>query len=743
VVAYTMRRELTRASAHGQDPLHFPLRRFRRKLRTCSMSKLFGADTVAPTSEWAVPTEPDIDCLSVAPLPEVRRAAERLVSRTRPLDRLEPVTAPISLPWRNGMTPPPGRWQWGPKGSVKHLPLDQRQTWRKLIEKEVAVGALEIVTDINHVRLVTPPFIAYHPVSLKARLVHDLRPLNARLHIATTKYESIRDALLHDRRLGTKLDLAMAFKHVPLSAEASSMMIFAVDGVLFRWLRLPFGMSWSPSMFSAALKPVIDALRKEGVRCVVYVDDILILADTVSRLDADTARTMELLEKAGWRVSPEKTYPFAHDRIVFLGLLLDLRDSTAHVPVHKALKLRDLVSKALENTNVTLSHLQKVLGLLSFFLVAVPTIGLAWRAIVEATVEASRNPGRHVKVTGGLELELRFWKDVAQGLPSWPTMKYHAVPDWYLITDASDVGSGALWWKGDRPAPSFEAWQAGKLGAAPLEGSEAFPFLDDHAAQSSAFRELIGLWRALWKRFGKPGDKIWDASCSPGLATKQVASFTLARAADMPTVLIDWTSDSSAGVGALGRWRSRSPAMHRIILAIASFCIAKNIAVSAKWVSRDHGWLPVADFLSRTVGRAASAEWSIPRTVFESWRQGFTPSADMFATRKNKLTTAFYSQHPEEESLGNALSARWPQESYAYPPFSLIPHAIAQWKFTTVAGAQALFILPDLPGLHLLLEDVQVLRREVFPKEARLIDSLGQPASEPPPVPIFAYLLRR
>jgi hypothetical protein len=627
---------------------------------------------------------------------------------------------------------------------VKNLPLERRQLWRKLIEKEMMVGALEIVDRSDQARLVTPPFIAFHPVSLKARLVHDLRPLNARLRTATAKYETIRDALVHNRRLGTKLDLAQAFKHVPVDEETSSMLAFSIDGVIFRWKRLPFGMAWSPAMFTEALKPTIDALRKEGIRLVVYVDDVLILADTVERLDADAARTMQLLRRAGWRVSPDKTFPFAQDRIVFLGILLDLRDTTAHVPPHKAEKLQSLVRKALSEPRITLCHLQKILGLLAFFLIAVPTVGLAWKSMVEATVEASRNPGRHVHVRGGLEQELRFWESAATSLPEWPAWKPTATVDWHVTTDSSDVGSGAIWWKGDSPAPSYEDWKAGRLGASALQTTESFPFIGDHGEQSSAFRELIGLWRSLWNRFGVPADAgTWDSRCSAALDGKQLEVCAKPTKASK-VINIAWSCDSQAGVGALGKWRSSSASIRRVLLAIASFCIAKGIVVSATWVSRSHNWLPVADWLSRTVGRLDSAEWSIPSQVLQAWtaKWGFTPTADMFATLSNRKYEQFYSQHPEKGSRGNALTSAWPRNSYAFPPFSLVPHAISQWRLTAPPGATTLLVLPELSGLDALLEGLTI-HKSPFPPEARLINSQGQPARDPPPVSLTAYLVKK
>ena len=785
VAAYALSRAIQRQTA-GRNIAVFPLRkdRKRRPVKVPPVrSALFGPGTVSLPKSWSVPVSPDEDCVAVATLPETRRIAELAANEAGPNDAMPTVGPPISLPWRVDGTLPPGRWAWGREARISDLPLHLRNEWRKLIEKEWDSGAIEVVLNPSAVRLITPVFIAYHPATLKPRLVHDLRALNVRLQVATASYDNIRMALLHRRRLGTKLDLASAFKHVEIDEEASSVMAFSFEGVLFRWRRLPFGMAHSPSFFVAALRPTIEALRAEGIRLVVYVDDILVLADSAAELDTHAARVMQRLREDGWRLAPDKCYPWAHDRIVFLGILLDLRTGTAHVPAGKARKFLALVSVCLAAKRIPLSTLQKLAGTLAFFLIAAPNVGLAWNGIRMAMVEASYNPGRYVTVRGGLQEDLKFWVAAAGSLPTWPAYRAHEGVVGHLVTDAGDASTGALWWGGREPAPSFEEWRQRDATTRGRLGTEIYELTADEREEASATRELLGLWKPLLHRFGAGADPgTWTQAISPQQRVRQLAALSgtgkvvdpisvsigstrptgpgttsgnlnansgicesaAYPAPDAGTRVVRWTCDSAAGVAAIGKWRSRSEGVARVLLAIASFCVVHRLIIIPTWVSREADWLPVADFLSRGVGRTAQAEWSVPRVVLSSWlnKLKFQPTTDMFASKRNRLFDNFYSQFAEQGSLGNALDSPWPSKAYAFPPFALVPLAMAQFAMSAPPGARALFVLPEVTPQS-FFSDVRVLGSAEWPTEARLLNQAGVPALGPPPRPIRAWLLER
>ena len=56
----------------------------------------------------------------------------------------------------------------------------------------------------------------------------------------------------------------------------------------YRFNCLPFGLACAPLVFTKVLKPVAAQLREMGVRLIVYIDDILILAETPQLLKDHT-----------------------------------------------------------------------------------------------------------------------------------------------------------------------------------------------------------------------------------------------------------------------------------------------------------------------------------------------------------------------------------------------------------------------------------------------------------------------
>lgn len=812
IAAFALHRTIRHAQA--KDETLFPLRLWAPLSTTMGsdvsteglLDATLGIDSrpTTPESRWTPPSSPGPESEVEGVLPQSLDIISEIATAVAAEDPLSAVGAPVDLPWKSGARIPAGRWTWGPTLDPARWDRDKRAVLRELLRKELAIGAVQPVTDMTKVALVTPIFVAYHPVTMKARLVHDLRPLNSRLLPATAKYDRIFDALAHKMRVCTKIDLSTAFKHVELSEEAASMMAFQVGGAVFRWTRLPFGMSWSPSFFQDVLAPTIEKVRRQGVVVVIYVDDLLILAMSPQELDAALAVTIRALTSDGWRIAPNKSYAWAHTQIIFLGLLLNLSDQSIRVPVHKATKLSVLVNAALTGKKVTLAHLQKITGLLSFFLAAVPTIGIAWSAIRSATVEASGTSGRHVAVVGGLKHELSFWSKAAAQLPSWKAWKPGDSDDMTLVTDASDVGWGAVAWKcGSGPAPVLADWVAGRPLGTEVD-TAADSFTPAQSAEASAVRELLALKYALQRlilasRSGAPGTRTPElgGTLAPELGGQRRSESRADRRgsdreadhtdADLPQVgsksaldspaggvqnkntspalsplnplqslgsapestaspprTIRWLCDSTAAVASLCKWRSTSAALTQVIGEIVQLVCKHGLVIRPKWVSREHNWLPAADFLSRTVGRANQAEWSLQPGTFRRFCRLFDlrPTRDMFATPSNTQTPDFCSLEPHPRSRGDALASPWPRCAYAFPPFSLIPRALTAWRHSAPPGADLLLVAPDLPNVRLFFAN-EVMSTQLWPPGARLVDHRGVTAKRLPPTPLLAFHLRR
>ena len=71
-----------------------------------------------------------------------------------------------------------------------------------------------------------------------------------------------------------KLDLQDAYFSVPIHNSHKKYLRFVFQGITYEFQCLPFGLSSAPRTFTKLLKPVIVLLRIQGIRIVIYLDNI-------------------------------------------------------------------------------------------------------------------------------------------------------------------------------------------------------------------------------------------------------------------------------------------------------------------------------------------------------------------------------------------------------------------------------------------------------------------------------------
>ena len=118
------------------------------------------------------------------------------------------------------------------------------------------------------------------------RPVINLKALNEFIPFVHFKMEgmhTLRDVLKENDWM-TKVDLKDAYFMIPIQEVDREMLRFSTQGHLFQFTCLPLGLSCAPWVFTKTLKPVMSLLRELGIRLVVYIDDILVMADLESTL---------------------------------------------------------------------------------------------------------------------------------------------------------------------------------------------------------------------------------------------------------------------------------------------------------------------------------------------------------------------------------------------------------------------------------------------------------------------------
>ena len=161
-------------------------------------------------------------------------------------------------------------------------------------------------------------------------------------------------ATLSKGKFFSKLDLKQAYQQLPLDDDSKQYVVVNTHKGLFRYTRLPFGISSAPGIFQRVIESVLQGIP--GVA--VYLDDILVAGHTEDEHLKSLNLVLERLARAGLRVKREKC-EFMRPSVSYLGHRID--ETGLH-------PLQDKI-QAIQNapTPKTVQQLKSYLGLLTYY----------------------------------------------------------------------------------------------------------------------------------------------------------------------------------------------------------------------------------------------------------------------------------------------------------------------------------------------------------------------------------------
>ena len=125
--------------------------------------------------------------------------------------------------------------------------------------------------------------------------------------------EEIFSTLAHGESF-SKLDLANAYKQLPLVPDSQAVLTMNTPLGLLMPTRLPFGLKVSPNLWQRTMDDVLKGLT--GVAC--YLDDLLVTGRSREEHKANLEAVMQRLQEYGLRLRREKCELF-REKIVYLG----------------------------------------------------------------------------------------------------------------------------------------------------------------------------------------------------------------------------------------------------------------------------------------------------------------------------------------------------------------------------------------------------------------------------------------
>lgn len=542
-------------------------------------------------------------------------------------------------------------------------------------EFEAAVACSAVVPADIYLGVVSPLFTVQQ--QSKFRLIFDLRRVNYVLDPPPSfSMESAFDIPVVAGRecaFVSKIDLRKAYWQVPVDESLSNLLtcVSPVDGSLARWRALPFGLAHAPALFQGISSAFVSAWRACGVRCLAYLDDILVFADSA----AEHARAIDMivhdLLSAGWRISPDKAFILPYVRLEMLGVVVHGADHAFSLSARRRDKIAREARELLEATAPHLKDIQAFLGRCVWAALVLPLSSLFRPALTRVCATAEAHGVAPVLDDAARE-ELRWWRDesgewlgsprrwFAQGAAA-RVFRERGLQlgdaDFVVTSDASEDGVG------------FRLFHGAAKSVVILSAADALP--QDMVGTSSTARELYGMFRALC-----------CASFPPGSHVRLVCD-------SEPAVAIA-SSDSMGTVG--------TAAVARRLLMLAH---ERDWVVSTEW--RPRADMSIEDELSRVSATDASRASLHPDAAADVWSHvwGCPPSLDLFADAGNHVAPRYCTWMPDGASVGEGLSMDLSCERrvWAFPPFSLVRPFLCM-----------LLSLPTTPDLIAVLPDDEIVR---------------------------------
>jgi len=570
------------------------------------------------------------------------------------------------LEWEDSPPPPNARMEEHASTAAAHAKLATE------VQKLLDAGAIRR-SSCREVRLWQRLF-AVPKKPDKIRPIWDCRPLNGFLKKEHFKMEGWGDVetLLRPGDWLTRLDLTSAYLHVPMATSAQPYLGFRFGGQTFICRALPFGLSSSPRTFTKLMRVVVTEMRAMGLRVVVYLDDLLLLASSHEESLAQTRRALDLLERLGFSVNYEKSQTTPTQSLTFLGFVLDSVSMTLGMREDKLNAVLHAISVLMEVQRLSARKLSKALGLIGSMRPVVEDLHLHTLHLSRCVARTVRRGGwgMSTSLSEGARCELRWLLDNLHGKTTRSMVQ--SMPTVRMRTDACPTGWGAVLYPQQEGPPSrCKAWA--------------------HWLASEASSHI---------------NVLETRACTKGLQ---------AFAASVRGQTLRWESDNNVAVFSVKKWKSRKLSMRAALEELRETCRQLGVTLQAEHIPGTEN--TEADELSR---RSDREDWKLNPLLFRKAQRlfGYWATVDAFASSNNCQIPRFWSFGPQPGTAGiDALCQDWRGElPWCNPPFSLVGRVLA---LLCTQRARALLCYPCWPSQPWwpTLQEMLVARPWILPRQ--------------------------
>ena len=313
------------------------------------------------------------------------------------------------------------------------LPEAQKEEVRRQVQKLLQEGIIEESSSAWNSPILVVPKKAGVSGQPKFRLVVNYRKLNAKTLENAYSLPDITEILdqLGQAKYFSCLDLAMGYHQIDMDPKDIDKTGFSTKEGRWAYRRMPFSLKTAPATFQRVMNTALSGLT--GTRCFVFLDDIVIYANSLEDHDRKLRDVFRRLRKNNLKLQPGKC-EFLRTEVTFLG----------HKISERGVEPDTRKVEAIENFPKpnTVRQLKSFMGLAGYYRRFVPQFS-------KIAAPLHKLLKKDVKFAWGEDQEIAF-RTLKQKLMSGPILRYPNFSEESILTcDAPNDGVGVVLSQGE------------------------------------------------------------------------------------------------------------------------------------------------------------------------------------------------------------------------------------------------------------------------------------------------------